>query len=87
MRKIVLLMLSCVLTCGFAFAKEVSPADQKWLTVVEKMVADGHRTVSTPSKERVDLLQQWAEQKGYKVSVAKNEKGYRATISRTVAKK
>lgn len=87
MKKIVIVALGCLLTFGLAFAAEPSAADQKWLTAVEKMVTDGQTKVSTPSKDRVTLLQDWAGKKGYSVQVAKTETGYQVTLSRTLANK
>ena len=78
MKKIVIIALGCLLTLSFAFAGEPTPADQKWLAVVEKMVADGQTKISTSSKERVSLLEEWAGKNGYSVEVTESDAGYRA---------
>ena len=41
----------------------VSDADQKWLTAVEKMIANGHNQISTPVETRALLLKDWAKKK------------------------
>ncbi len=85
MRKFAIFALSCVLTSGFTFAGEISAADQKWLSAVEKMIADGKTTVSTPSKERADILKEWAGKKGYAVELTKSDKGFQAKLSKKLA--
>ena len=86
MKKIIIVALGCLLSLNLALAGEPSAADQKWLSAVEKMVAEGKTSVSTPSKERVDLLKQWAGKKGYTVDVTKSENSYRAKLSKNIAK-
>ena len=86
MKKILIATLACLLTYGFAFAGEPSAADQKWLAAVEKMVAQGQTKVSTPSKERIDLLQEWARKQGYSIAVTKSDTNYRAQLSKSLAK-
>jgi len=87
MKKIAIAALSCLLTLGFAFAGGTTSADQKWLLAVEKMVADGQTTVSTPNKERMNLLKEWADKKGYSVEVTESDASYRLRLSKSVAKK
>ncbi len=86
MKKLPVLALSCLLTFTAAFA-EVKEADQKWLTVVEKMVSEGNRTISTPNQDRVDLLKKWGEEKGYTVKVTKNDEGYTIELTAKAATK
>jgi hypothetical protein len=87
MKKILIIAIGCLMTVSLAFAGEPTAADQKWLEVVQKMVAEGNSSVSTPSKDRVTLLQDWASKKGYSVKVTQSEAGYRATITKQVAQK
>ena len=86
MKKLTVIAIGCLLTLNLALADNPSTANQKWLTVVESMVAEGHTTVSTPSKDRIDLLKDWAKKKGYSVEVTQKDKSYRATLSKPVAK-
>jgi len=88
MRKLVAALLgSACLTFCLAASAEPTPADQKWLEVVEKMVAKGEQTVSTPSEERVNLLKTWGTEKGYTVKVTKTDTGYRIEVSKELAQK
>lgn len=87
MKTIAIIALASLLTVGTAFASEPTAADQKWLTAVQKMVADGQTKVSTPSKDRVSLLEKWAEKKGYSVQVTKNDTGYRVELSKALSGK
>lgn len=61
-------------------------ADQKWLTVVQKIVAKGESKISTPSEERVALLKKWAAKNGYFVEVTKTESGFKLDVTRNIAK-
>jgi len=86
MKKLSVLLLGMALLSGAAFAENVSDADAKWLTVVEKMVSEGKKEVSTTSDARVTLVKNWAVKKGYTAEVAKTEKGFAITFSKGVAK-
>ena len=81
MKRITIVALGCLLTLNIALAADPAPSDQKWLTAVEKMVTQGGTTISTPSKDRVDLLKDWAKKKGFSIEVTKSDKGYRAELS------
>ena len=85
MKKLSVLLLGMALLSSVAFAENVSEADQKWLTVVEKMVSEGKTTVSTTTDERVKLAKNWASKKGYSAEVAKTEKGFKVTFSKALA--
>lgn len=85
MKKLFLLMLGAALLALPAAASNVTDADQKWLAVVEKMVAQGKDTVSTASSERAGLAKNWAANKGYTAAVAKTESGYQITFSKPIA--
>ena len=83
-----MLLLTCLLGAGYAFADTTaSEADKKWLQAVENMVAEGQMKLSTPSETRVKLLKEWAEKKGYSADSTKSDTGYQIKLSRTVAKK
>lgn len=55
-------------------------ADQKWSQVVEKIIADGKTTISTPSEKRVEIAKQIAQKVGRKVEVTKSEAGFRIKV-------
>ncbi len=87
MKRIIAITCAGVLTLAAAFAGEPSQADQKWLTAIEKKVAQGDTKVSTPSQERVNLLKDWAGKNGYSASVTKLDGGYRIDLSKSLAQK
>ena len=69
------------LVAGSALAAEKpSDADQKWSAAVEKMIAAGPTTVSTPSEKRVQIVKDLAQKAGRKTEVAKVEKGFRVKV-------
>lgn len=80
------LIVCCLLAVSHALAGETSPADQKWLAAVEKMVAEGQATVSTPSETRVELLKDWSKKNGYSTNVAKADGGFRIELSKSASK-
>lgn len=86
MKKLSVLLLGIALLGGAAFAENVSEADQKWLSVVEKMVGEGKKEISTTSDARVTLVKNWAVKKGYSADVAKTEKGFTVTFGKGIAK-
>jgi hypothetical protein len=87
MKKLTALIAACVLMTGLAFAGQNNEADQKWLEVVQKKVAEGQTKISTPVEERVTLLKDWADKNGYSVAVSKSENGYRLDLAKNVAQK
>ena len=87
MKKIAVIALGCFLTVSSVRAGEPSAADQKWMTTVQKMVSEGKSQVSTPNKERVRLLKEWAGKNGYSVDVKQNDSGYRIELSKNLAQK
>ncbi len=87
MKKLTALTAACVLIAGLAFAGQPSEADQKWLEVVQKKVAEGQTKVSTPIQERVTLLKEWAGKNGYTVAVNQSENSYRLELAKSVAQK
>jgi len=88
MKILKVLLLTCLLSIGHAFADTAaSKADEKWLQAVEKMVIEGKMKVSTPSETRVNLLKDWAWKKGYSVTSTKIGDGYQVELSKSVAKK
>ena len=87
MKKLVVLLLGCVLTFNFAALGEPKEADQKWLEAVQKMVAKGDNKVSTPIEARASLLKEWASKNGYSVKVVKTESGYSIEVSKHLAQK
>src|SRR5215831_565933 len=71
MKKQILLGIACLMTTFVVSATEPTPADQKWLQAVEKMVAKGEKKVTTANEERVNLAKEWADKNGYSVKVTK----------------
>ena len=86
MKKIIIVAIGFLLTLSPVLADGPSAADQKWLTAVQKMVAEGQTKVSTPNKERLSLLKEWAKKNGYSVEVTQNDAGYHIGLSKTLAK-
>ncbi len=86
MKKLVIVTCTCLMFLNLAIGGEPSGADQKWLQAVEKMVADGQTKVSTPNKDRVSLLEKWADKKGYSLKTTKNELGFTIVVSKSFAK-
>ncbi len=84
-----IIALACVgfLTLSAALAAEPSQNDQKWLTAIEKKVAQGDTKISTPSEERVNLLQDWAGKNSYTATVTKSEGSYRVELTKSLAQK
>ena len=87
MKKLTAIVIGCLLMTGFALAGQPSEMDQKWLSVVEKKVAEGQVQISTPSEERVKLLKDWATRHGYSVEVTKSDTAYRIEVSKLLAQK
>lgn len=75
MKKLTMVICGCLMAFTFVALGEVKEADQKWLAVVEKMISEGERKISTPDEGRVTLLKKWGEEKGYTVKVTKTDKG------------
>lgn len=74
------LLLGLALT-GTAFAgPSLDEADQKWSAVVEKMIAAGNTTITTPLEKRVEIAKQLAEKAGRKAEVAKVDGAFRITV-------
>ncbi len=79
MKSLKVLLLALTLATP-AFAVETSEADQKWSQVVEKIIAQGTTTISTPSEKRVEIAKQLAQKAGRSVEVTKSESGYRIKV-------
>ncbi len=87
MKKIVVLTFSTILALNLLSAEQtVSNADQKWLVVVEKMVASGQTQITTPVEARTQLLQDWAKKNGYSIKITKTESTYRVQFFKDLAK-
>jgi hypothetical protein len=87
MKKLSAMLLGLTLLSGAAFAGNDNAADQKWLSVVSKMVEEGHNQISTPSETRLALVKNWAGSKGFETRVQKVNDGYVITLSKTLAAK
>jgi len=81
MKKLTVLSVGFLLAFNFLAVAGPSEADQKWLQTVEKMVTKGETKVSTSSEDRVTLVKDWAEKKGYSVTVIKSEKAFRLELT------
>ncbi len=78
MKTLKVLFLAAALTTP-VFAADTD-ADQKWSVVVEKIIAEGKTTISTPSEKRVEIAKQIAQKAGRKVEVTKSDSGYRIKV-------
>lgn len=87
MKKIMAIACVGLLSISAMLATETNPGDQKWLTAIEKKVAQGDTKISTPSQERVNLLKDWAGKNGYSTTVTKSDGGYRVELSKSLAQK
>jgi hypothetical protein len=81
------LLLGLLLTFNFAALGDSKDDDQKWLGVVQKMVAKGETKVSTPKETRANLLKEWGTKNGYSVKLTKSDTGYGIEISKQLAQK
>lgn len=87
MKRLAAVILGCLLTFTLVATAAPKEADQKWLDAVEKMVTNGEKKLSTPSEDRVALVKEWGQKKGYTVTATKTEKGYSIEVTpKTVAK-
>ncbi len=82
MKKLAAVLLGCTLAFTFTAFGQVKDADQKWLAAVEKMVTQGEKKVTTPKEERVKLLKDWSDKKGYTVKVTKTDSGYTVEVNK-----
>lgn len=80
MKKLHLFLLGFALVVPAFAAETVSDADKKWSDAVEKMIAAGSTTISTPVEKRVAIARQLAEKAGRKVEVVQIDKSYRITV-------
>jgi hypothetical protein len=82
-----LALIACaVIAAEPNLADQKTAADQKWLTVVQKIAEKGETKISTPSEARVTLLKNWAAMNGYSVEVTKTEAGFKLDVTRNIAK-
>ncbi len=79
MKKLITLIAVCLLT-GVSYGGELSKADQKWSEAVEKMIAAGAATISTPAESRAKLAKELAEKRGRASKIEKTEKGYKVVV-------
>ena len=86
MKKTILAAASLLLIAGNIAIAEPTAADQKWLTVVQKMVEQGKTQFSTTSQDRVELAKNWAQKNSYSVVIKKTDAGFKLEFSRSVAK-
>lgn len=80
MKTLPVLLLVLSLTAPAIAGEALNDADQKWTAAVEKIIAAGNTTISTPSEKRVELAKQLAQKAGRKVEVSKTENSYRIKV-------
>ncbi len=80
MKKLHLFLLGFALVVPAFAAETASDADKKWSDAVEKMIAAGSTTISTPVERRVEIARKLAEKAGRKVEVVQVDKSYRITV-------
>ena len=85
MKKLKHLLLVGLAALPLVATAEVTDADRKWASVVEKAIADGQRSFSTPNEARAQLARQTAVKLGFKCEVAKNDDGFRIVVTQAVA--
>jgi hypothetical protein len=66
----------CLLATA-VYAGELSEADKKWSQAVDKMIAEGTTTISTPAESRVKLAKELAAKHGRECQVEKTATGYK----------
>ncbi len=87
MKKTLLLSIVAFLSLNvLAAGTSLSPADEKWLGVIEKMVSNGHNEISTPNAVRAELLRDWARKNGYTIQETKSVATIRIKLSKDIAK-
>jgi organic hydroperoxide reductase OsmC/OhrA len=74
---------ACLLTAVTGMAGELNEADKKWSEAIEKMMAKGATTITTPDEKRVKLAKELAAKLGREAKVEKTEKSYKVVISAT----
>ncbi len=70
MKRTVLLVVAALFTASVMLAGELSEADLKWKSAVDKMIQNGVAEISTPSATRVGIVKELAAKYGRKVQVA-----------------
>lgn len=73
-------LLGLLLATTAVAGETISDADQKWSAAVEKIIAEGNTTISTPSEKRVEIAKKLAQKAGRKVEVSKADAGYRIKV-------
>ena len=73
------LMVGCLLA-AFTCAAETTDADKKWSEAVQKIIAAGPTTLSTPSASRAELAKSLAEKAGRKCEVERVAAGYKIVV-------
>ena len=87
MKTIKWFIVACLLATA-AYAEDLSEADKKWVQVVDKMIAEGATTISTPAENRVKLAKDLAAKHGRDCQVEKTDSGYKIVLqARKVASK
>ena len=80
MKAIVLTIVMGMLACASLSADEISQADIKWKAAVEKKIAAGPTTISTPVEARAKIVQDLAKQAGKKSELVKTDRGYQVKV-------
>jgi hypothetical protein len=80
MKTIILTMLMGLLAAATLTAEDLSQTDLKWKAAVEKKIAAGPTTISTPQETRAKLVQDLAKKAGRKSELVKTERGYQVKV-------
>jgi rRNA maturation endonuclease Nob1 len=80
MKKLHPLLLGLALVTPAIAGETLNDADQKWSAAIEKIIAAGNTTISTPSEKRVQIAKEVAEKAGRKIEVSKSENSYRIKV-------
>jgi hypothetical protein len=79
MKRIKWIAAVCLLATA-VYAGEPSEADKKWGEAVEKMIADGVTSISTPAESRAKLAKELAAKHGRECQVEKTATGYKIVL-------
>jgi hypothetical protein len=85
MKRVIAIALGLMLLVNMTAQAAPDAADQKWLDVVQRMIAKGETSIPTTSAQRMAMLKDWAGKKGYAVMVGKNELGYHVELFPKIA--
>ena len=65
---------------SIVYGGELTEADKKWGGAVEKMIAEGATTISTPVESRAKLAKEIAAKQGRQSQIEKTSTGFKVTV-------